>query len=162
MIALSVSGILLAAILSTFLYVGRSSAGLTIYTEMEMQARQSLLQFGLDTRQASNAVWLDANTLRLTGEDGTVTYGFDPGTHRLTRTSGGTTRVLASDIKTFAFHAYNIEGDELPLDPDPAAVSASTKMVQMRLVLARAPVGTPKATEAVISARYVLRNKPVT
>ncbi len=162
MIACSVSSVLLAAVLATFLYVGRSSAGLTVYTEMEMQARQSLLQFGLDTRQASNAVWVDANTLRLTGEYGSVTYGYNPTTGRLTRTIGGATKVLASNIKTFAFHAYTIDGSELPLASDPTTIGVATKMVQMRLVLSRAPAGAPKATEAVVSARYVLRNKPVT
>jgi len=162
MIASVVGSIVLAAVLSTFLYIGRSGVSLTGYTELERQARGALLQFGTDTRQASGITWTNAATLQLTGDFGTITYAYDTATRQLTRTAGGVSRRLAANISSFTFRAFAIDGNELPLATSPGTVGASTKMVQLQMTLARAHVAAATATESVVSARYVLRNKDVT
>lgn len=162
MVASAVGAIVLTAVLSTFLFVGRSGVSLTGYTELERQARGALLQFGTDSRQASGIAWTNANTLQLTGEFGTITYTYDATAKQLTRSTGGASRSLATNIASFSFRAFAIDGNELPLATSPGTVGASTKMVQLQMTLVRTHVAAAKATESVVSARYVLRNKDVT
>lgn len=66
MIGASLASFILAGVLSTFLFMGRSGANVNNYNDMEAQARKALEYFAEDTRQASGVVWSDANTVALT------------------------------------------------------------------------------------------------
>src|SRR5688572_9109286 len=54
MIGVSVSAFIMAGVMSTFLFLGRSGANIQNYNDMEAQARQALEVFAQDTRQASS------------------------------------------------------------------------------------------------------------
>ena len=111
MVGAGLSGFILAGVLSTFLFMGRTGANIRNYSDMESQARRALEQFAQDVRQASAISWTDASTIVLTVDSASVTYAYSTGS--FTRRSGSATTTLLSGITTFAFKAYSITGAEL-------------------------------------------------
>jgi Tfp pilus assembly protein PilW len=170
MVGATLSSFILAAVLSTFLFMGRSGANVQNYNDMEAQARTALELFAEDTRQASGVTWgADSNTVALTVVTSTVTYSYNPTTRRFTRmvvTGGVTTsnRVLVTGITSFAFSAYNISGATVALGTaaERSAANGTTKQLQISLEAARANTTVVAATNTVLSARFILRNKRVT
>ena len=75
MIAAALSGAILTAVLTTFLFLGRSGENIVNYAEMESQARRGLELFAEDTRQASDIAWNSATEVRLTVNFAYVVYG---------------------------------------------------------------------------------------
>jgi Tfp pilus assembly protein PilW len=175
MIGASLGSFILAAVLSTFLFMGRSGANVQNYNDMESQARTALELFAQDVRQASGVVWSDANTVALTVGDLTVTYQYNPTARRFARREVVTatsvvnsTRVLVTGITSFTFSAYSIAIDPATLDvrvlplataADRTAANGQTKQLQISLEAARASTTVVAATNTVLSARFVLRNK---
>jgi Tfp pilus assembly protein PilW len=171
MIGSTLGAFILAAVLSTFLFMGRSGANVQNYNDMEAQARKALEVFAQDTRQASGVVWSDANTVALTVGTLSVTYQYNPTARRFARqeavTATGTinsTRVLVTGITTFAFSAYNISGNSVPISTaaERTAANGTTKQLQISLEASRTSTTVVAATNTVLSARFVLRNKRVT
>lgn len=156
---------ILAAVLSTFLFMGRSGANMQNYNDMESQARKALEYFAEDTRQASGVTWgADSNTITLTVNGASVVYIYDPSAHTFTRRDATSTRILVSGITTFAFSAFNISGTSLPLDTTAnlTAANGTTKQLQISLECSRTNTTVVAATNSVLSARFILRNKKVT
>ena len=171
MIGASLASFILAGVLSTFLFMGRSGAHVNNYNDMEAQARKALEYFAEDTRQASGVVWSDANTVALTVGSLRVTYQYIPTNRRFTRqevviATGvvNSTRVLVTGITSFSFSAYNISGTLVPTSTaaERTAANGTTKQLQISLEAARSNTTVVAATNTVLSARFVLRNKRVT
>jgi Tfp pilus assembly protein PilW len=162
-ISSTLAAFVLLAILTAFLFIGRSAANLRNYIDMETEARKALELFAQDTRQASAVSWGSASSVTLLVNDGTVTYAYANGT--LTRTGGGTSARLITGITTFSFLAYTISGAAITdFSTNVARSSANfrTKQIQISLAAARTTQTVTTATNMVLSARYVLRNKFVT
>lgn len=169
MIGATLSVFILAGVLSTFLFLGRSGANLRNYNDMEAQARKSLELFAEDTRQASAVSWSSGTSVTLTVNSNSVTYSF---------TSGSFTRILITPTATIVksvlltgiignplFLAYDINGTAIT-DFSTAALRTtannSTKQIQISLSASRSTNTVTTATNIILSARYVLRNKHVT
>ena len=159
----TLAGFVLLAMLTTFLFLGRSGANIRNYSDMETQARRALETFAEDTRQASAVTWVSSTSLTLAVNAASVTYTYDAG--QLTRTIGTATTTLLTGITTFNFQAYTITG---VLISDFSSASArttangTTKQLQISLSASRSTKTVATATNIVLSARYVLRNKRVT
>lgn len=178
MIGASLASFILAGVLSTFLFLGRSGANVQNYNDMEAQARTALEYFAEDTRQASGVVWVDASTVALTVGTLTITYQYNPTARRFARqemvTATGvvnSTRVLVTGITSFAFSAYKMSIDPLtgtaavvPLSTaaERTAANGTTKQLQISLEASRTNRTVVAATNTVLSARFILRNKRVT
>lgn len=174
-VASSISALLLVGVLSSVLMVGRSGFLLNNYVEMEQEARTALETFALDARVAQRIAWHRADTgatlvgVTLTAPDNAVVrYDYQSATGRLVRTdSAGTRRTLISGIRSLTFTAYQYaDGPGIQLI-DPAtqttdALNGLTKMVQISLSSRRTRATLADATNNVVSARYVLRNKKQT
>ena len=170
MIGASLSSFILAGVLTTFLFLGRSGANIQNYNDMESQARRALEQFAQDTRQASSIAWGSATSVTMLVDLVPVTYTYTSG--NFTRTVGlltasppPTPRTLLSGITTFAFKAYNITGTEITgigTTTTLAAAGQSTKQLQISLEASRSSQTVSTATNTVLSARFILRNKRVT
>jgi hypothetical protein len=130
---------------------------------MEAQARKALELFAEDTRQASGVTWTSSESVTLVVNGTSITYSHASGV--FSRTIGGTTSSLLTGITTFNFLAYTISGTAIT-DFSTAAARTSangkTKQVQISLSAARTTQTVATATNIVLSARYVLRNKAVT
>jgi Tfp pilus assembly protein PilW len=184
MIAASISSFILAGILSSFLFIGRSGANVQNYSDMESQARKALELFAEDTRQASAVTWVTNEQLVLTVNGNPYTYTYaNRSLTRQTVISGTTTTttLLTGIIPPVArtatngatctpfFRGYNINGVEFtaiqyasPSAGDLAAASSATKQLQISMEASRTTRTVTAATNTVLSARFILRNKRVT
>jgi prepilin-type N-terminal cleavage/methylation domain-containing protein len=163
MVGATLAGIILAGTLTTFLFLGRSGANLRNYSDMEAQARTSLEIFAQDTRQASSVTWFSADSVKLIVNATEIYYAFSAG--NFTRTTGTGSTTLLTGITSFNFSAYDINGTAITDFSNAAALTTAnnaTKQVQISLSAARSTQTVATATNIVLSARYVLRNKKVT
>lgn len=160
LVASALSTMVLAGVLSVFLLVCRTGVRTSHYADMEAQSRVVLQLFGQDARQADSAVWVNAQTLRLTTGATQVTYRYEAAGGRFLRETAGGSRVLMTNIAGFRFLAYNLAGTSLDVAASPGAASTATKMVQVDIDLARSSASLARTTARAVSARYVLRNKP--
>lgn len=171
----TLSGIVLAGVLSAVLMINRSGYLLNNYMEMEQQARTALETFAVDARVTDSVVWsrdsdsapLDTITLTPPSESGgaiPVTYAYDAAAGTLTRTVSGRTVTLMTGIESLGFTAYKYAepGTHVAIDASASSLTAlqnNTKMIQISLSAVRTRSTLADATNNVVSARYVLRNK---
>lgn len=172
MAATLLSGIIMVAVLSSVLMIARSGYLLNNYSEMEQQARNALETFAVDARMTEVVAWdrapdtIPLTSLRLQAVDGAVvTYTYDAAAGTLTRTpDGGAAETIITGIQSFTFSAYKYDNDAGLEILDPATTSLvsfdnETKMVQLSLSAVRTGTSLANATNNVVSARFVLRNK---
>lgn len=182
LIAAGLTGFILTGVLSTFLFLGRSSANIVNYSDMEAEARKGLESFAVDTREASDLYWIDANTIRLSIGTGFVNYGYDTDTKSFYRvpitrtgssgsytyTESGARRRLINRVEDFSFRGYQINAttpidiSDLSTVSKQSAASNVTKQIQISMRAIRKDVTVVGVTNSVFSARYILRNKKVT
>jgi prepilin-type N-terminal cleavage/methylation domain-containing protein len=163
MVGAALSSFILAGVLSTFLFMGRTGANIRNYSDMESQARRALEQFAQDVRQASAVSWTNDTTIVLTVDGASVTYAYSSGSFTRRATTG--TSTLLSGITSFSFKAYSITGAEITgigTTTTLASANLNTKQLQISLEAARSSTTVATATNTVLSARFILRNKRVT
>lgn len=180
LIASSLASILMAAVMSTFLMVGRSGMALANYSEMDGEARQALDTFARDVRQAGEITWNSATSITVAVGADSITYALaydeENGDWQFRRGS----KVLIQGVDPASFKmtgfqialstAANEEGTEETTEPRPVAIdladlgqaSRETKQVQLELRSSRARPWLARTSNSVVSARYILRNKRVT
>ncbi len=157
--------IILAGVLTTFLFLGRSGVNVQNYNDMESQARKSLELFAEDVRQASAIAWSSSTTVTLTVNTAPVIYTYDSGAGTFYRRDATGTRALLTGVTSFTFKAYTITGAEITdfsTSTARTAASKNTKQLQLTLEAARARTTLATATNTVLSARFILRNKVIT
>ncbi len=184
MIGAFIGSYVLLAMLTTFLFLGRSGANVQNYIDMETQARKALELFAEDTRQASAITWNSATDITLVVDGQYIRYYF-----AATAPSGPTLKgdylyrlppsatpptipgapsrsnLLISGITTLSFIAYNINGVQITDFSTAALLTAAgkaTKQLQISLESSRTSTTVVAATNSVLSARFILRNKRVT
>ncbi|MBI2497614.1 MAG: prepilin-type N-terminal cleavage/methylation domain-containing protein [Opitutae bacterium] len=166
MIGAALSSFILAGVLSTFLFIGRSGVNVQNYSDMESQARKALETFAEDVRQASAITWNSDVSVTLVVNSANVVYQYDSTAATFSRLVSGQTRTLISGITagTFTFKAYNVAGTELLVDTaaNRTAANSSTKQLQISLECSRSNTTVVAVTNTVLSARFILRNKIVT
>ena len=166
MVSTTLAGVVLAGVMTAFLFLGRSGANVRNYSDMEAQARRGLEFFAEDVRQASAIVWSSSTHVTLTVNSASVAYVYSSSAGTFSRVDASSNRVLMSGIApgTFTFRAFNVVGNELPLatSADLAAAGSSTKQLQISLEASRTSQTVATATNTVLSARFILRNKIVT
>lgn len=166
MIGASISCFILAGVLSSFLFLGRSGANVQNYNDMEAQARQALEVFAQDTRQASSITWTSNTDVTMLVDSIAIRYYYDKSSRSFIRVNTNTsvTRKLVTGIVLFEFKAYGITGASLPLTTATELTSASksTKQLQISLESTRNSKTVARASNTVLSARFILRNKRVT
>lgn len=166
LVATGLSGIVLAAVLTSFIFIARAGIALQNYSDMETQARNAMERFAQDARMSSGVEWNTANSVTITieqsGSSSTATYAYDSSARTFSRTVGSDTQVLITNVRAFAFNAYSIDTQTVSLGAITAATNLATKQVQISLETERAHSALALSTNKVISARFVLRNKRVT
>lgn len=171
MIGATLSSFILAGIMSSFLFIGRSGANVQNYNDMESQSRKALEVFAEDVRQASAITWngtfSGSTSITLVVNSLPVIYGYSASTRVFVRRDSTSTKVLVTGIipGTFSFKGYTITGAEitaLSTAAELAAAGNSTKQLQISLAASRTNTTVVAATNTVLSARFILRNKVVT
>lgn len=165
MVAATLGTIIMAAVMSAFLFIGRSSIMLRNYADLETQARNAMETFAQDVRMSSAVTWASETAVTMSvrsgGADLPVRYVYDGSARTFSRTFNGTTTVLISNIRSFAFSAYSIDTEPVSLASPNAATNTATKQIQIAMETERINPVLALTTNKVISARFVLRNKRV-
>lgn len=150
-------GLLMAAVLSSFVFLLRGERSLANYTTMNAEARRMLELLGRDAKSAVAVTNFTTTSLTLVvpvntaGGTTEVTYELDAATDSLVREIGGAATTLVEDVTDFSFRYLN--GNNV------ATTSlAELKQVQLSLRIART-VSLAATSQYVISAQYTLRAK---
>ena len=171
LIGATLSSFILAGVLSTFVFLGRSGLNIQNYNDMESQARKALEIFAEDVRQASSITWVSGTSVRLVISTSTVNYSYDSTAKTFVRDAGlSTQKILITGVTTFEFKGYTIIGIPITDFSTAAALTVanrSTKQLQISLEAARyldfaSQRRNIAASNTVLSARFILRNKIVT
>jgi prepilin-type N-terminal cleavage/methylation domain-containing protein len=163
LVATTIGGVLMASVLSSFLFLGKSGTNLGSYAAMEAQARRSLEVFAQDVRQASAITWNSTESVRLVVGTSSVTYELAKRGSDWVFERNGVAVVTGVMPESFQLIGYTVGGDEInPAEYSLAALSAMTKQLQLSLKAARSNPVASNATNTVLSARFILRNKKVT
>lgn len=168
--AVTISGFVLAGVLTTYLQLGRSGARLTQYAEMNTQIRRGLEQFGSDVRCASGITWNGTSDVTLTiptlaGGTRQVTYAWTSATQAFFLVPGASSAATAGRI-------YLQRGIPALADGSPGVVfarydnlgnaattDAATKRLQVSLYLTRSARTAAGTSDTAVSASFMLRNK---
>ncbi|HUR59445.1 MAG TPA: prepilin-type N-terminal cleavage/methylation domain-containing protein [Opitutaceae bacterium] len=175
LIASSMAAILMAAVLSSFVFIGRNLARLASYQSLESEARKALAYLRQDLALAQavkNGTTPTTATVTLVLPGGNVTYTYESGNRRLRRqaTFGANTdftllRNSTCECTSFAFDYFTTNNDA-PTDQitSTTLVPYSIKQIAVGFVVetpTTASTGTRTRFEAA-SARYFIRNRGLT
>jgi prepilin-type N-terminal cleavage/methylation domain-containing protein len=161
LVSVAISSVILTGVMSTFVMLGRSGYNAGSYSIMEAQSRRALEMFSQDARMASNIAWTSSQSITLTVQSlsatSTVIYAYDSSAKTFSRRSGSSTLILVRDVTDFAYRRYKVvNGVDYTATND-----LETKQIQITLRTIRKANTVVDATNSVLSARVVLRNKPV-
>jgi Tfp pilus assembly protein PilW len=175
MVSASLATMVLAGVMSAFLFIGRTGFNAGNYSEMEAQTRRALDRFATDARRATGVQWHSSHQLTFTlptaGAGTTqVTYAYDPQSvgatarafyrHPGDAASAAPREILVRGVDSdFAFQRFKLEQNGVTANA--AANDLETKLIQVNLRSVRSGVTAVTARQATLSARYLLRNKRV-
>ncbi|MCX6902859.1 MAG: hypothetical protein NTW03_05170 [Verrucomicrobia bacterium] len=159
--ALGLATVLMAAMTSFSLYMGKSFQGLFNYVDLEGRSQKALDQMTTDIRQAqcltdyatNQLVFLDANS-------NVLSYTYSPTDRTLVRSNLGVATVLLSQCDFLCFSNFQrnpIPGayEQFPVTTDPT----QTKLVSVTWLCSRTVIGTRLNTESVQTAKIVIRKE---
>src|SRR5687768_6752532 len=170
LIGSGIATFIMIGVLSTFLMIGRSGANIQNYSQMETHSRRALEELSQDVRMAKDILWTSAQSVTLVVKDNyldaidpankeTVTYAYDATEKQFYRKAGPSSstepkRILIQNVESCVFARFD------RLNNSKKVSDVTTKRLQITLVL-RTKSPTVKATSNnILSASYILRNKP--
>ena len=171
MISSGLASMVMTGVLSSFVLMGKNGYNSANYSVMETESRRALQIFTQEARMADNITWGSANSVTLSVVNATgnylVSYVYDGTTRGGTAQtfyrqlgapgSGTPVQILVRGVSEFTFRRYKVvNGSDFTATND-----LETKQVQITLRTVRTGATTVNATNAVLSARVVLRNKHV-
>jgi Tfp pilus assembly protein PilW len=183
MISAALASILLAGVLSTFVMMGRTGANMQNYTELEAQARKALELFSREVRLAYAVTAYSSTSVTLSIPDTSsarnafaysVTYTFDSANKKFTRTgppidnpagTSASTDLITNvqpitGVNPLNYYRFVTGGGyQNGFTSNTAANSTEIKQVELNFVAQRQSTTVAAATDKVLSARYILRNK---
>lgn len=159
LIAVGLSSVILTGVMSSFAFLSRGTIVTSDYADMDRQARYALEQFAREVRMASDVSNFTTDSVTLTVKDGatsyTVNYTHVPALRAFYRAYGtADQKLLISGVDAFQLQRYT-------LLQTPATNDLETKQLQLDLRATRTGPARAFASNNVISARYIMRNKIV-
>lgn len=184
MISAVLSVIVLAAVLSTFLMIVRTQANAANYVDLESEARYALEIFSQEARMADSVgsaysstsvtLGIPDSSSSSTSVAYSVTYTFDTAAGTFTRTGPPindptgpvSTTVLINGVQEipgvnpFNYYRYVTTGGYVDgFQNNTAANATEIKQIEINFIAKRSNVTVSAATNKVLSARFILRNK---
>ncbi|HKB56276.1 MAG TPA: hypothetical protein VKC51_01690 [Lacunisphaera sp.] len=169
MFASGLGSFVMVGVLSVVLMMGRSGVAASNYADMEAQSRRAVDEFAQDVRMSSDLTWNSATSVTLTVPDNyaaygnQVTYALDNSTtgptagsfYRQPGNAGSTNPglVMARNVTSLSFTRFTRTNVA-------ATDNFSTKRLQLTMNLRTTAQTTVDQNTLVVSASYVLRNKP--
>jgi prepilin-type N-terminal cleavage/methylation domain-containing protein len=172
LIGSTLASMIMAAVLSSFVFLGRNLTRLANYHSLESKGREAATYLTRDLALAQGVktgTTPTASTLTLAMPSGNVTYTYDATTSKLRRQSNyGAVQDIyllhndTSACTAFTFDYYTMSGGAPTSQVSPAVnVPYSIKQIQFRFTVETPGLlnsGT-HATYDAVSARYVIRNR---
>lgn len=164
-------GMVMVSMVSTFIVFASGSSGVAAYTQMSRQSRKALEYFARDIRSAGDVTSASQYDLIIDVpqddyyDGGTVQYTFDEDFGIFSRVVRDKLDVVSSNeilldgVEQFTFGFFDPLGQ--PLDHDTESLLLSVKSVQVDAEMLRS-ISRSEATDYIISARFMMRNRPVT
>jgi prepilin-type N-terminal cleavage/methylation domain-containing protein len=169
-VSMTLSGVLMVGVLSSFLMMGRSGMNAANYSLSETELRRGIEEFSQDVRMAKDIKWNSANvnsstsvTLTVidnyTANANKVTYAWDALAGTFYRSpgdasSGGAKTVLVTNVVNLQFSRFDRKDSKAKTD-------ASTKRLQIDIAVSRRRNTLVAASTRLVTASYTLRNKVI-
>ncbi len=155
MVTVTVSGIVMAGMLSAYTFLGRNLVRLSSLEEFDNRGRQVLVLFNRDVNAATQITSATEKGVSFTLPDGTgvktVTYSWNDSVKTFSRIDGANTVILLRDVSALSFSYFDRGGST---SNNPIFIK------QVELVLT-GDIGTSGLTRKVASARQILASKPL-
>lgn len=164
-VVMSMMTMILTALFSSWGFIGRSTLGISHYTELNSMGRTGLEIFARDIRRARDieeGFSSSGMTLIMVNDDNTsspVKYEYEAATKRLVRRDGSSATAVFEDVEQLQLSYFQTERDPMTDEVLFATNSLDARLVQLELRMARQVQGRD-TTQNIISARYIMRNKP--
>lgn len=159
LVGISLAGMLLLAMMSTYLYLGRNLTKLANLQVLEAKSRVALGFLNRDLQMASAVTSPTSSSVVLTLPGGTVTYSYTYPTLSRVATFGAfrSGSLLRADCTAFAFSYYSTTGTSALSG---TIVPLSVKRIGVTYTMQRGSSALRTlATLQCVSARVLLRNK---
>lgn len=173
LIGATLSAAIMAAVLSSYIFLGRNLGRLANQQTLERESRRALAYFAQDVQSASgisSTPSVSAVTLTIPSANSTTTvaYAYDSAAGTLTRTAGGTSLVLVRNIvsATAVIRYYDTSGNPYDSGSSPYTTITTYSIngikqlsLQFNTQTGTAASGTRTIVNQVTSGRLAMRNK---
>jgi hypothetical protein len=160
LVAVGITGLIILVICAFSVFSGRCFAALFNYVDLDDANRMAIDQLTRDVRQANRVTACTTNSLTLEDSDGlSLTYSYDPATHKVSRTKNGVSKVLLQSCETLSFSIGQRNAVGGSYDVYPAATPETCKVVNVSWICSRSILGVKENTESVQTARIVIRKQ---
>ncbi len=160
LIAVGLSGLLLAVCASLMLYTIRSIASVTDSVDLNARSRHAIDRMSKKLRQASVVKSFSATSLAVTYNNQALTYTYDPDLKTLVEDDAGTVATLLKDCEAFQFAYYKRNPVTNSFNQFPVLTATNeAKVVQVNWRCSRTLVGKVSGNAEMVSAKIVLRAK---
>jgi prepilin-type N-terminal cleavage/methylation domain-containing protein len=159
LVSMALAMMVLAAVFSSLIFVTRSCLATTDYAGMDGEAREGLERFSREVRMADGVSSFSTTGIRLhvptSSSSYWVNYTYVPQDRIFYRAYGTASQeALITGVETLTLKRYT-------LLQTPANNDLETKQLQLELRAVRTGPAQAFASNNVISARFILRNKVV-
>jgi len=158
LIAIVIGSMLLGAVTSSFTFVAKSCVSMNDYASLDGQSRRAVELFSREVRAASDISGFTKDGMTLTvptsgGSTYTVNFTYVSADKTFYRAYGTSQQqALLTGVQRFALKRYNLLHNT-------ASNDLETKQIQLDAETARGGGGRFHATNHVLSAKFVMRNK---
>lgn len=158
MIAVGLSGLLLAVCASLSLYTARSIASVTDSVDLNARSRHAIDRMGQKLRQASTVESFSPTSLAVTYNGRRLTYSYNPVLKTLEEVDAGVPTTLAEDCNGLTFNFYKRNPVSSSFNQFPVlAATNEAKVIQVNWYCNRTLVSRKSGSAEMVSARFVIR-----
>jgi prepilin-type N-terminal cleavage/methylation domain-containing protein len=152
-----ISAMLVGALTGSYIFIAKSCASIHDYTELDTETRTAIETFSREVRAASDISGFSSSGMTLTvpgaGGDYTVNYTYVSGDKTFYRAYGTSEeKALLTGVEALTLKRFN-------LLHNPASNDLETKQIQLDARTVRSGSTRFRATNNVLSARFIMRNK---
>jgi Tfp pilus assembly protein PilW len=159
LLAAGLASIVAAAVVALSYFTTRGFVAMTNYTDMALSSRMALDKMSRDIRQMSLVTACTTNSISLQDSKGnSLSYNWDPGARTLTCVSAGKTNIYLTQCDALRFWPFQHTPKSNTFDCYDPAYSTNTRLVQVTWTCSRQILSAKVNSEAVESAKIVLRN----
>jgi hypothetical protein len=160
LMAIGVTGLLMLALVGISVFSGRSFVAMANYVELDDANRIAIDNITRDLRSCNRVLSCTTNFLALEDYDGFYLYYVHfPNTKELVRYKAGEAKPLLTGCEDLEFHLGKRNTQPGTLDQYPAATANEAKVVDVSWKCYREILGIKANTEAVQTAKIVIRRQ---